>query len=465
MMFAGLSLTQPRLLSSLLEDAGSISATKSQQLMLLIVAAILTSCAQAASVYSEGKAAAKLRYTLQKDVVESPLLGYNSSEGELLQICTTNVDTVVKYHLGLISKICPGLIMLTVALYSLFRIDVILTVTALLLCAILLVASLTIFRKIGKTEAAVLNQRNVVSDTLLRHLHALKTANFNGRDNYLKKKTKHELKKLKKSQIDAAYWRASAAPVNNSLLPIIAIIILGVASVRIKQGALTSSDLVSYLMYLFILVGPLLQAVSLAGKRGEAIAAWKQYMHFIEGKPSDPDASIPTEVLERVNYVLKSKLPRYGIVAVTGRSGVGKTTLLNKMAKRFGPDLVAYVEQVPPMWTPTGESALLLYSDKKSWKKFRLLCIKFGLNREIIRRSMDKLSGGEKQRIAVSAALAAEKRIILLDEPTSALSGEDQIHIAEEINATSKENKLVIIVSHDSRFIDHLDKPLMIRID
>lgn len=71
------------------------------------------------------------------------------------------------------------------------------------------------------------------------------------------------------------------------------------------------------------------------------------------------------------------------------------------------------------------------------------------------------LSGGQKQRVSIARAIAGKPALILADEPTGNLdskSGHEVIYIMREL---SRENKsAVIIVTHDSRISDAVDRVL-----
>lgn len=65
----------------------------------------------------------------------------------------------------------------------------------------------------------------------------------------------------------------------------------------------------------------------------------------------------------------------------------------------------------------------------------------------------DELSGGEKQRVAIARAIVNNPPIILADEPTASLDSAAGDQIAETLFAMAeKDNRLVVVVSHDPRW-------------
>lgn len=69
-----------------------------------------------------------------------------------------------------------------------------------------------------------------------------------------------------------------------------------------------------------------------------------------------------------------------------------------------------------------------------------------------------KLSGGQKQRVAIARALVTNPEIILCDEPTASLDAKSGANIMEELKQLSRQDKAVVIVTHDLRLRKFADR-------
>ncbi|SNS24198.1 ABC transporter ATP-binding protein [Antarctobacter heliothermus] len=79
-------------------------------------------------------------------------------------------------------------------------------------------------------------------------------------------------------------------------------------------------------------------------------------------------------------------------------------------------------------------------------------------------RSVASFSGGERQRVAVSRALATDPAILLADEPTASLDRPAADRLIEDLVALVRgSGKTLIAVSHDLHLLDRLDRVLTIQ--
>ena len=162
------------------------------------------------------------------------------------------------------------------------------------------------------------------------------------------------------------------------------------------------------------------------------------------------------------------------IVAVTGNNGSGKTTLAMIIAGLIRPDKgEIYINSCPvtpgqrlkkcrmvlqeadhQLFTETVYRELEIGMTRNGDCRDRIMKIleSLGLDHKVHNRP-HSLSGGEKQRLAVAAAIAADPEILILDEPTSGLDMENMKLIGALLQDTARMGAVVIVITHDSEFI------------
>ena len=170
--------------------------------------------------------------------------------------------------------------------------------------------------------------------------------------------------------------------------------------------------------------------------------------------------------------------PDSGITALFGRSGAGKTSLVNALAGLIRPDRgriavagvplfdsergidvppekrrLGYVFQEGRLFPHYSVRGNLLYGRKRAGDtdgpSFDTIVALLGIADLLERRPAD-LSGGEKQRVAIGRALLASPRLLLMDEPLASLDATRKAEILPFIERLRDELKLpVFYVSHE----------------
>jgi len=165
--------------------------------------------------------------------------------------------------------------------------------------------------------------------------------------------------------------------------------------------------------------------------------------------------------------------PAEAMTVIIGPSGAGKTTLIRIIAglEKADAGRIQYGQEV---WLDTTQGICLppqrrrlgyVFQDytlfphltveenvafaAKDRKKVRYLIDIFGLSPLVARRP-DAISGGERQRCAICQALAREPRVLLLDEPFSALDVFTRRDLRDKVRAVKDELSIpVVYVTHD----------------
>ncbi|TGD57293.1 ATP-binding cassette domain-containing protein [Flavobacterium humi] len=265
--------------------------------------------------------------------------------------------------------------------------------------------------------------------------------------------------------------------------------------------------LVSFMASVFFKVIPSLNKLIIAG------SSLKSYDYTIESilKNTATDAKSVSDTLKinfenqleidslSFSYSAENKLisninlqiSKGEIIGITGRSGTGKTTLLHILlqlidaesgtitldARKITPEnknaylnLIGYVTQEPYIFNGTILENIAI-GQKESEIDFKRIetLTKAVFFDKIIQNSPEgiysptgnngqKLSGGQKQKLAIIRALYTNPQILILDEATNQLDEENEIKILNYIQELSKKEKLtVILISHDTKTLGYCD--------
>lgn len=190
-------------------------------------------------------------------------------------------------------------------------------------------------------------------------------------------------------------------------------------------------------------------------------------------------------VLKDINVEFKTNT----FYAIMGRSGSGKTTLVNilglldnvtngkyflndkditnvnsELKSKIISENIGFVFQ--SFYLNNNLSALEnvmlpLYINKNVKKSERKelaksMLTKFNLGNRINHKPKE-LSGGEQQRVAIARALINNPKIIIADEPTGNLDSQSEKEVFDILKQISKENKIVIVVSHNPIVKEYAD--------
>lgn len=82
---------------------------------------------------------------------------------------------------------------------------------------------------------------------------------------------------------------------------------------------------------------------------------------------------------------------------------------------------------------------------------------------ELVDRHIEKMTGGQRQRVAIARGIVGDRRVLLADEPTGALDSVTGDEIMALIRTLADEGVAVVLVTHEARHAAWADRVIFLR--
>jgi ATP-binding cassette subfamily B protein/subfamily B ATP-binding cassette protein MsbA len=274
-------------------------------------------------------------------------------------------------------------------------------------------------------------------------------------------------------------------------------------------GGASIGDIMAFQWYTFLLMGPVWNIVNSFSELQRSLAAMERVFEVLampNDKPDRPDArDAPAEVhevrFENVDYeyregqpVVKDfsvTVPGGSVIALVGRSGAGKTTVTDLVARFHDPTrgrillngsdirdlrlktyrgLLAIVQQDVFLFDGSVRDNIA-YGRRDATEEDVLDAARRANAHEFITRLPQqyetfigergvKLSGGQQQRLAIARAIVASPQILILDEATSNLDTESE-QLIQASMATLLAGRTTFMIAHRLSTIRRADLILL----
>lgn len=293
--------------------------------------------------------------------------------------------------------------------------------------------------------------------------------------------------------LSSAYF--SGGMIGFTELITIAVIIFG--GVSILSGSLDLADLVTYLLYVGILIEPIRRVINFARLYQEGITGFSRFMDALEVQPDIQDSDNAIELtdargtIEFRNVSFKYQAEHQDVlknisldievgeyVALVGSSGVGKTTLCSLIPRFYEVNTgeillddvnikdislrslrqnIGVVHQDVYLFAGTVADNIrygkldasrdeIIESAKKANAHDFIMALPDGYDTDVGQRGV-KLSGGQKQRLSIARVFLKNPPIIIFDEATSSLDNESEKAVQESFEKLAN-NRTTLVIAH-----------------
>ena len=506
-----LALGQPLLIGQLISavEQNREIQTLAIAIVVLIVSSAILNAFQFYLLYKTGEGVVlSTRKALVARMLRLPIWQYDRRRtGDLVSRVGSD-STLLKAVLtqGLVDAL-GGLLQFFGAIIVMAFIDPLLLVSTLSVVFIAVGAIAFTGRKIRSATTKAQQKVGQMSASVERALSAIRTIRASRAEQRESEEIYKDAEAAYDQGLSIARLSAAVAPIAQVAFNTAFIVVLGLGGLRVATGATTISSLVTFVILLFFMIGPLISAfgayTSVMGALG-ALARIQEIMVLEEeetGEQTEYRVAVNTAAIEfknvdfhypaeddEVKQILQSisfKIERGQRVALVGPSGAGKSTVFSLIERFYEPTSgeilldgqsvqefsrqtlraqLGYVEQDAPVLAGSIRDNLLLgrsdASEEELVEVLRQVNLTEVLNRDSagldaeVGESGIMLSGGERQRLAIARALLAKPPILLLDESTSALDGPNEQRMREAIDAVAQNRTMVVIAHRLSTVVD-----------
>lgn len=452
-----------------------------------------------------------LRAQMQKQIIQLPIAFFDENKsGALVSRIMTDVEGVRNLVGTGLVQLVGGLLTAGVALSLLVRINLQMTLYALIPLVIFGLISLKAFayiRPIFRNRSAINAEVTGRLTETLGGIRVIKGFHAEQQEyRVFEEGVDRVFQNVKKTLTTTSLVTSTAT----LLMGLMSLVIMGVGGTLIIKGEMTVGEFVAFTLYMAFLITPIVQMSNIGTQITEAFAGLDRMEEIlmmeregeeegrtavlddIRGDISFEDVSFSYEVDVEVLRNISFDAPAGTVTALVGSSGSGKSTAAG-LAASFrvptkgvvlidGHDLttvkldsyragLGVVLQDEFLFEGSiRENILLARADapeeelidavkaahvKQFTDKFEK-----GLDTLIGERGV-KLSGGQRQRVSIARALLANPRILILDEATSSLDTESEAYIQESLGRLMA-GRTTLVIAHRLSTIRRADQILVL---
>lgn len=498
-VYAGLPQVQGQIMTGQIQDTGTIVT----YVLVTIATVLLMMPTILLGSWVSGRTTRNLRQTIWTRIVHMPMRHLDTvPPTSLVSRVTSDVESV-SHAIDYVIQMFQFVYSLGIVLVMVAGMNLNMALMMLLLVPCIIIANIPshyMHDAQHQAQAALAGYTNFLAE----RLGALKQIKASGAEEKEDALNDRAARAYFKANMRQARLELLAQPLIYGMDALVQAIILIYGGYLLSRGIMDSASMVALYSYASALSMYAYQFVFFWQSVKQVQGASHTVAEFIQCEPETmkrqrsfaiPDADLRLEdvsfsyedgkeVLRHVNM----EIPAGKTTAVVGPSGSGKTTVLKLLERLYQPaggrlmfggvpaedihldewrESFGMVPQSSPLLFGTIRDNIT-YGIEEGVSEDRLEAAMRSANvTEMISRLPEgletdvgdvgsKLSGGEKQRIAIARMMIREPEYLLLDEATSSLDAENEYRITQALSHLTK-GRTTVIVAHNLRTIEHAD--------
>ncbi len=444
-----------------------------------------------------------LDYKLKEDffdkIQKSPyLVTINNDSTDIYFRMVTDLALLSNYFFRLVLELPISIISIVAFVYIMWSWSRVLFIYILVMSVVHIIISIIIKKPIRKSKERLINSQNIFAKEISNHFRGIETVKIYGLEEKRTERLSNIIEQVIKKTVSNTYLMAilNFASGFFGQLTSVGLLILGGMLIHTKN--ISFGEFIGFYMLLGHFSRQINIAISFLFTYEEVKVSYLRYTEFIKEYDDDElfggsKFKLDTELrLSNLSFSYNSKreilkntnacFEVSNVIGIVGRSGAGKSTLakiISRLIKHSNGNIyidgvkiecinyadykknLVYISQTPYIEEGSIRDNLLLGINENDFDEdFYLHIVQSIKVDDIIHKLPDgentkigiggiHLSNGESQRITIARALMKKPKIIILDEPTSALNYEHEVEIIEYLKEFAiKTRALVLIISH-----------------
>lgn len=453
--------------------------------------------------YIGNKMVKRLRELLWNRIIYLPIPYFsNKMSGEMISRMINDTNILKDLVSERILNFIIGIFTLIASLIILYILDWQMTLIILIAIPITMLLVIPLGKLIYKISLKTQDKMAEFSSDLSQSVTEMKLVKASNAEEIESNKTKKSANQLFKFAIKEAKIGSFLYPVISGIIIAVIFAIIAYGGIRVSSGTLSSGTLIAFIMYLFQIIGPITDVGAFITQFQKAKGASIRIIEILDEEKELIDEGIELDITNKIiefKDVSFSYDKEQGIIknmnfkaypnqtiAFVGPSGGGKSTTFALLERFYLPDegkitiddidindikISSWRSQIGYVFQ---ESSLFATSIREN--------LVYGLNREVSDDELDvvmkqayayeiiekldkgydtnvgergvKLSGGEKQRIAIARAFLRNPKVLLLDEATSSLDSQSEMVVQKALDNLMKDRTTFVIAHRLSTIVD-----------
>jgi len=416
--------------------------------------------------------------------------------GDIIQRCTSDADNIRNFITEQLISLFRIIVMLVLSIYYMYSMNLTLAIISTSFIPFILLYCIAFRSKVGKRFREADEAESELSTMIQENLTGVRVVRAFGRereerDKFITFNNKFAGMWMKLNKLFTFFWSST-----DGIGYLQNVVVVTVGTLLCIQGKISSGNLIAFISYNVMLIGPIRQLGRMLAELSKADVSLDRIQEIMaaEEEKDKPDAVELDKigdisfnhvsygydervVLDDVSFTIKEGQT----IGILGGTGSGKTTIISLLGRLYdlapecgsitingGTDIrdvkaswlrknIGIVMQEPYLFSSTLGGNIAISKNEASEDEIRTAARIASLD-ETIEQFKDKyetfvgergvtLSGGQKQRVAIARAVLAGTQVIVFDDALSAVDTQTDAKIRKEL-AVRFSDATVILVSH-----------------